>query len=155
MLEWQANFELGQPTIDEQHRKWFQLTNVFLKRAYRGEAGQDAIQKALEEVVAYARYHFTAEEEFMRAIGYEETSLYTHIQVHDEFVARINELAGKCRLGDPETGQEMVDFLTNWLKHHIVATDVKYIRFYKRVGKKISTLAAERLRRTTRRRRRQ
>jgi hemerythrin-like metal-binding protein len=139
--------------IDDQHRKWFQLTNVFLKKAYAGQADSPVVEKALESLVAYARYHFLEEENFMRSIGYAEASLNAHIAVHDAFVERINELAARCRQGHPDTVQEMLEFLTEWLRQHIVETDVKYIRFYRRVGPKVTVLSARRLRNTARRRR--
>lgn len=153
LLDWLACYELGHPVIDEQHQKWFQLTNHFLEQAYSGKATTAAIQKALEHVVAYARFHFTEEENFMRTIGYAKASLNAHVKLHDLFVEKINELAEQCRKEHPETVQEMIGFLTNWLRQHIVATDVKYIRFYRRVGPNIATVTERRLRRTARRRR--
>jgi len=141
-LLWLASYELGHPTVDEQHRRLFDLTKAFLEKASCGKADLSTVQKTLEELVGYARYHFTTEEEFMRDIGYSEASLRSHIAVHDHFVERINELAGRCRQGHPETIREMVRFLVSWLREHIVETDVKYIRFYRRVGPRIATLAA-------------
>lgn len=153
LLEWLSSYDLGHPVIDEQHKKWFQLTNLFLEQAYAGRACKPTVQKALEHVVAYARFHFTEEEDFMRSIGYAESSLKAHIALHDLFVEKINELAEQCRRDHPDSVQEMVGFLSNWLRQHIVATDVKYIRFYRRVGPGITTVTEKRLRRTARRRR--
>lgn len=152
LLEWLPEYELGHPEIDSQHRKWFQLTSIFLKRAYAGEAKPAVIEKALSECVGYARYHFDVEEEFMRSMGYAERSLKAHLAMHDAFVERINTLAARCRAGDRETAQEMIQFLTDWLRQHILETDVKYIRFHKRQEKSMSKQKVERLRRVTRRR---
>lgn len=153
LLPWLAEYELGHPVIDDQHRKWFQLTNVFLKKAYAGEADSAAVEKALEAAVAYAQYHFEAEEAFMRSFGYPESKLGSHISAHNAFVDKFSELAQLRRQGSPETVQKMIDFLTGWLRRHILETDIKYILFYERIGPEaFSPARAQILRNAARRR---
>jgi hemerythrin-like metal-binding protein len=153
-LPWLPEYELGHPIVDDQHRKWFQLTNVFLKKAYAGEADFASVEKTLESVVAYSCYHFQAEEAFMRSFGYPQSKLDPHIAAHDAFVKRMGELAQLCRQGSPETIQQMIDFLTGWLRKHIVETDVKYIRYYEEIGPEaFSPQRAQILRNAVRRRR--
>jgi hemerythrin len=130
---WDDRYLLDVPVIDAQHQRWFALTNEYWRKYQSGTVSTAATQKALTEVVSYARKHLKFEEELMRSIRYPASDLKWHVTMHNAFVERITALARRCRAGHPRAPEEMVQFLTGWLVRHIIQTDVKYVGHFKRM----------------------
>ena len=84
----------------------------------------DEIIHILKELREYTVMHFHDEEEYMERIQYE--GLEAQKRVHEAFVDKLNSLD----LSDMENRQdeyldELLNFLLDWLKNHIMKMDKK------------------------------
>lgn len=132
LYEWTSDLSLSVEGIDEQHRKWFDLTNSLLLKVQSGEVDNEAVQAYLADVVQYAFKHFKEEEAYMRKLRIPDDVFQWHILSHNAFVTRVNALAEQCKKGSPKAVEELVSFMTGWLTKHIREYDVTYVKFYEK-----------------------
>ena len=78
----------------------------------------------IEELESYSDYHFTAEEQHMRNIGYKDID--KHRAEHRAFTQRTLQLKHVVDKDDFELSKELIVFLGNWLLHHVMEEDKKY-----------------------------
>jgi hemerythrin-like metal-binding protein len=78
---------------------------------------------ALVRLRHYAREHFAAEEKLMKACGYAEFA--EHVAEHMAFRAKLEKLHLKSIGTDIST--DTIEFLKDWLTHHITITDMAYV----------------------------
>ncbi|NLG87180.1 MAG: bacteriohemerythrin, partial [Firmicutes bacterium] len=85
MISWKEEYRVGVALIDEQHKKLFEIANrayELLKDEWRTDK-YDNIVAILEELRDYALFHFNAEEQLMKEIGYRR--FLSHKVQHDDF----------------------------------------------------------------------
>lgn len=124
LFKWYKSYSVNNSELDEHHRKLFDIFN----RLYDNCLGQDVtncIDPIIEELVSYTRYHFSAEEQYMRSIGYGEID--GHILEHRKFTERTLELREVAYRDEPEATKELIAFLGNWLLHHVIEEDKRYV----------------------------
>lgn len=126
-FEWKQRYQLGIEEIDKQHRKLFEIG----ARAYELARLEDAydryddIMEMLQELLDYAQYHFSYEEDIMRKHNFD--LLEHHAKEHSYFVAKVKSLLARDIDEEQEqTLQEITDFLSEWVSTHIMFEDRKY-----------------------------
>jgi len=75
----------------------------------------------------YAKVHFAAEEAFMIRCGYPEYD--RHRQQHLDFIKKMAHLALQTTQQQSSVPIELVEFMENWLMHHVLISDMEYRRF--------------------------
>ncbi|MGB9762086.1 MAG: bacteriohemerythrin [Caldimicrobium thiodismutans] len=132
-MEWSEKLVTGVKECDDQHKKLVSLINELYDAMKQGK-GKEVIDKALDELVKYAGYHFTTEETLMSKYGYPE--LAAHKREHEYFKNKIKEFLDKKAKGEVTLSVEVMSFLKDWLIKHIMGTDKKYGPFLKeKMGK--------------------
>ncbi len=86
--------------------------------------GNIIMGKALQELVDYTKYHFTAGEKLMERAKYNGLAL--HKMQHAKFVKKVDELNKKHKNGEKIISMEVMNFLKEWLINHILGSDHKY-----------------------------
>lgn len=127
MIEWTSDLGTSVALLDEQHKEIFQWL-AELEHAAHDERTLFGVY-SLTRLKHYTRAHFEAEEALMKAAGYPE--LAKHAAEHAAFRARLDELHLKS-IGQ-DISQETVEFLTNWLTHHITEIDMAYVPYLKKL----------------------
>lgn len=128
-FRWDPCFETGIAFVDEQHRRLVDLINAFgdcLIR--REETSHDRLGALFGEVVAYARYHFDAEEAFMSEVGVDPRVLRDQARSHGEYVSEMVRMQKVNNPGDHESASALHRFLIHWLAHHILGSDQQMAR---------------------------
>ncbi len=121
--EWNESFSVGIKKIDYQHRKLIFLLNELVSARATGQQ-REMIGRVLEDLVAYTDYHFRAEEDFFRVHPrYEE-----HHAIHQGFVKQALALLDAYQRGEDNLASETVLYLQNWVREHILETDVVFFR---------------------------
>jgi hemerythrin-like metal-binding protein len=92
------------------------------------------LNEAFNDLIHYANYHFSREEELMEKYGYSE--FLTHKEEHNYFIDKITELKKEFREGDSKVMLHVINFLKDWLLKHIMGTDRNYIQTLKSKGYK-------------------
>lgn len=124
MYEFKDEYRTGIESIDKEHEKLFEIAD----RAYNTLMDEfipdkyDYIVEILNELTEYAATHFEHEEEYMMSIRYKK--LISQKSSHQEFIDKISEY----NLDEVDDKQrevifELLDFLSDWLVHHIMESD--------------------------------
>jgi hemerythrin len=125
-FNWDSTYSVKVKRFDDDHRQLFRIINE-LHDAMLARRGQAALQNALAELLRYSEKHFSGEEQVMRSAGYPQ--LLAHMEQHRKFTDKIKDVSEKYKAGSIGMTVEVLDFLTEWLKKHIVGMDKQYSHF--------------------------
>ncbi len=131
LLEWSEEYSVGIPSIDQQHRKLIRLINQ-LQTAVDYSTGEEFEREALDELVDYTRSHFSYEEELMEKNGYPEFE--PHREQHRKMIAKVEEVLSTYPQDPHRAMEDALEFLREWLIHHIQGTDRQYSEFLRSKG---------------------
>jgi len=120
---WQAAYKVGEPEIDAQHKKLFEMLNR-LQYTYEDNNIKSEVQKVLEEMVDYLNTHFSCEEGYLK----DHPRIEAHRKEHWFFVEKTMKFTRDFDLDDAIFGYEILDFLKRWLINHVTNTDIVYFR---------------------------
>ena len=131
-FEWEDRFGVGINTIDQQHQRLFALINQLHDAIERCEqlatleavlCELDAVTATIGELIDYARYHFSTEEDYMRR--YEYPDRLSHQAQHQQFVEEVQGYRKRFEQKKTRISPEVADFLVNWWRTHILNSDKK------------------------------
>lgn len=120
LMEWNDRFILGHDKIDRDHRKLVALVNQ-LSEAMLKREGKEICGKVIEDLAAYAKTHFSTEEQLMALHHYANTA--EHKAEHANFVDQVAELKSRFDAGSITLSISLLGFLKEWLTKHILITD--------------------------------
>lgn len=123
LLVWSEEYSVGDVDLDRQHQKLFAMVNRLAQAMAQGK-GKDTLGALLEDLADYTETHFEQEERAMARAGYPE--LAAHRQAHARLTDRVREVIERFRNGEFGLSMEVLNFLENWLKKHILSVDQKY-----------------------------
>jgi diguanylate cyclase (GGDEF)-like protein/hemerythrin-like metal-binding protein/PAS domain S-box-containing protein len=109
-LIWKPRYACGEPTIDQEHQKLFQLTNTLLDKAAAGDRESGAFKDAFDALLAHVVQHFADEEEILAAHHYEH--LEKHADLHQQLVERAGHLRQQADIAGVSMG-DLVEFLVS------------------------------------------
>lgn len=118
---------IGITQIDDEHRHLFELINEVMELLHN-EIVMDKyhqIEALLEDLKDYADTHFEHEEAYMQSI--QDPELPRQKKQHEEFREKIDmlDLSSKDTGEEQqETLEELMRYLTRWLYHHILSSDM-------------------------------
>lgn len=140
-ISWVPALSVGVPSIDAQHRvllAYINLlaTNIALPKdnSALGKTLKAALGQALKGMADYTKIHFAYEERLFKLHGYEHSDEHEHS--HRNFEAQLKHFVKRFEAGDDRLAKEVLDFLVDWLKHHILVDDKAYTPFFTRKGVK-------------------
>lgn len=123
MPVWSARLELGLQSIDEQHRKLFELAATF-----GGSGDQVRVMKTLVALCDYTREHFREEEYMLAAHGYPD--LQAHKIEHAKFRGMLVDLLIKAKSQSlDQTADDVRQLIGGWMYEHIMQRDLDYLPF--------------------------
>ncbi len=128
MYELKEQYLTGMETIDDQHRKIFQLADqVYELLKDENMLYKDGeLLKIVQELQDYTKYHFTEEEIYMEKIGY--SRLEEQKIQHEKFIEeldKLNQAVQQISLrNQDQVIFKLLDYLTYWLKVHIEKFDM-------------------------------
>lgn len=118
---------IGIDQIDEEHRHLFELINAVMELLHNNIVTDKyhQLNELLNDLKEYADTHFEHEEAYMESI--KDPELAMQRQQHQEFREKIDalDIHGKdSEEEQQETLEEMMRYLTKWLYHHILGSDI-------------------------------
>ncbi len=119
---WTDDLYTGNALIDGDHRELIRLTNALFRTMEGGHAG-DGMSKAMHELIAYTEEHFAREEAEMERIEY--VAALAHQTEHARLIKQIVELGQMLDAGGRINVPAVSAFLSEWLRDHIRAADMK------------------------------
>lgn len=110
---WSEDFRFGVSVMDDEHEKLFGMMTK-LRELIASGTDRARIGDELQDILAFAKYHFQCEEKIMQSVGFGGYEL--HRVEHQRLVASLAELQEHSHLvGATIT----VRVLQDWLAHHI------------------------------------
>ncbi|ROQ92289.1 bacteriohemerythrin [Desulfosoma caldarium] len=123
LMEWSSQYSVGDFDLDQQHQKLFKLVNRLNEAMQLGQ-GHSMLDHVLTELVDYTVKHFSAEEKAMEQAGYPD--LEQHKEIHRKLTQKVSDLVQRFQSGDTRLTVEILKFLEQWLKQHILGVDKQY-----------------------------
>lgn len=124
LFTWDNKYSVNNEELDEHHKILFNIFNRLYDSCLIHEKGK-ILDQLIEELISYSHYHFLAEEQYMKNIGYKE--LLKHMIEHMSFSQRIVQLQQSVKNDEPEATKDMIAFLGKWLLNHVLVEDKKYV----------------------------
>jgi hemerythrin len=124
-IEWSERMATGVARIDGQHRF---LVDTLRQANKRLLVEQDSalLGDIAKDLLGYAIMHFETEESLMQrhsyAIAYPEVA-QAHIAQHRDFSRRVVRLCDRLREGREVSRLEVLKFLNEWLRDHVLGID--------------------------------
>ena len=133
LIEWNAGLSVDVAEFDSQHQKLIKLIND-LNDAMKTGKGKDVLGKIILDLANYTVNHFSAEEHYFDKFGYPAT--VDHKLEHKKFIAQVGAFKNDFESGHISMTIKVMDFLSDWLRTHIMGTDKKYSQFFNENGLK-------------------
>jgi hemerythrin len=123
-MHWKDEYSVGILEVDNQHKLLLRHFSDIVD-SIKSNQGWLNTHYAIINLVQMARMHFTFEEALMRLFAYPR--LQSHLNEHQYFFAKMDNIE-KHSL-DKSAEVEMVKFLSDWLKMHILGNDRDYAEY--------------------------
>jgi hemerythrin len=133
LITWNDSMSVQIAEIDTQHRCLIELVNR-LHDSMKAGQGNAIIGAILSDILSYTKFHFSTEEKYFQQFGYPE--YLRHKMQHDELAQKAKSLNESYAKGKLTITVEVLNFLTDWLKTHILESDKKYSSFLRGKGLK-------------------
>ena len=128
---WTENFSVGVARLDDQHKRLVQMINRLIAEP-RLTTESETISSLLSEMTSYARKHFSAEEELLRRHHYPR--LEEQVAEHQAFQKKTTDFCSATMLHVRVVPETLLHYLSDWLVHHILKTDMAYKPFFREQG---------------------
>ncbi len=119
---WKPEYSVGHPEIDRQHQYLFELW-VMLDSMKNQSDNRLSLEQALLSLFDYVEIHFGNEEEILAS----HPTIREHKKIHAEFVGQTKQFMDDFHKNNLDL-HTVVDFLLDWLIHHILETDSRYFK---------------------------
>ena len=131
IIAWEEKYSVGVVEIDSDHKKLISMINQ-LHLAMNNGQGQVIISTIIADMLDYAKIHFTKEEGYMQRAEY--LGQLQHLREHEGFLLKTHDLKKRSESGEFVLSLEVVQYLSDWLKCHILESDMKYVPAFKQKG---------------------
>lgn len=121
-FSWTDDLYTGSTLIDGDHRTLIGLVNTLFETMESGQ-GNARMSRAMNDLIAYAEQHFGREEAEMERIQY--VASLAHSAEHAKLLRQLVELKAMLDAGGRINVPAVSDFLSEWLRQHILTVDLK------------------------------
>jgi len=128
MFEWKPDYSVKIASIDGQHQNLFRMAEELYAAMNAGQ-GKAVLSKTLDRLVQYTQVHFAHEERLMQAHRYPDIG--THIAEHRALTQKVVAFQSEFEMGKALITVQLLNFLKDWLQHHIAQSDQRYAPFLK------------------------
>lgn len=130
-INWTSEFSVQVHEIDNQHKRLIGMINELNVAMSEGRT-KHSISVILDQLIDYTGSHFATEEKYMQQFQY---SGYTnHKAVHTTFVNKVLAFKSDFESGKALLSKDIMIFLKDWLKQHILGTDKQYTACFNENG---------------------
>lgn len=123
LVTWDQSYSVKVARCDEDHKKLFALINQLHEAMSMGK-GAEVVKQIVQELLAYTKSHFSAEETLLEKAGY--PALAGHRVLHQQFVKQVEDFQKDLAVTSVGKAVSVLSFLKDWLAKHIKQTDQKY-----------------------------
>ena len=130
-ITWTEEMSVNIENMDNQHKILIDNLNNLFNAMLEGKA-QEIINKTVDELIDYADFHFSAEEDYFERHKYPDYQAHKieHSFYKDEILLFKKELLD----GKSTVPMDVFNFLKDWLTNHILNSDKKYSKYLNSKG---------------------
>jgi hemerythrin len=139
LFKWSGAHSIYLPEIDAEHRALYRLGDELHKAVLAG-ADLAQLRPILANLLETAEEHYRHEERLMRAMHY--SSFEWHKRQHNAARKKSKALARRIEGGDAAAAEELLTFLSVWLRDHMGVADRMmgaYLRNYLRFNTSLAS----------------
>lgn len=122
-MDWSDSLSVGVDQIDRQHQWLVRILNSLHEAMVLGSHKRD-LDRVIADLMSYTQYHFSFEEKLMVVAAY--PGLQDHQKEHQTLVAELEDYAQQLEDGRALVSIKLLEFLKQWLSHHITETDRQF-----------------------------
>lgn len=124
MFDWNSRFEIGNSTIDGQHKELFKLLNELAEDIEENTKSEEDLNSSFIFLLSYARKHFADEESTMKKFRVDKRHVDIQLKEHSSFMYELDKLKNRSmHLSVSDRLEKMLSFVTSWLVFHTLSTD--------------------------------
>jgi hemerythrin len=129
-IVWKDTYSVGVEEIDRQHQDFIKLIRRIQIIHEKGDP-KDLMVRIIEELGAYAKYHFVSEENIMYLIRYPDLPRQEseHRKLIEAFQKKV-----KGYEEDEISLDGLIQFLLNWFVEHTTEEDKKISRYIEQMS---------------------
>jgi hemerythrin len=131
LITWNETLEVNIKKIDDQHKRLIELINI-LHDSMKAGKGNELIGPILSDLLSYTAFHFATEEKLFQEYAYPE--FLRHKKEHDDLANKVKAFGNDFRSGKISVTIDVMHFLRDWLRSHILGSDKKYGPFLNNKG---------------------
>ncbi|HET8540551.1 MAG TPA: hemerythrin family protein [Anaeromyxobacter sp.] len=120
-IQWSPSLAVGVAEIDAQHQELFRRAERLITALRAGD--RQEVEPLVRYLTDYVVEHFSAEERYMREIGY--PGLEGHREAHQKFRDDFAEMVADYQRKGPTplVALTMHNWLSDWLRRHVAGLD--------------------------------
>lgn len=123
LLKWDPSWSVGVRQLDEDHKKLIAMINELHDGMLAGHSNE-VVGSILRRLASYTVEHFGREEQYFTQTNYPGTA--GHKREHEKLKQQVMAEIQKFQAGNTALGMETLNFLRDWLKHHVMESDKGY-----------------------------
>lgn len=131
LLTWTPSMSVGVHVLDEDHKKLIAMINDLHKSMLDGRSNV-VVGGILRRLANYTVEHFEREEKLFAETNYAGAG--AHKREHEKLKAQVMAEIQKFQVGTTGLGLQTLNFLRDWLKHHIQESDKAYSAHFNSQG---------------------
>ena len=131
LFTWKDSYKVGIAKIDAQHYTLVSLLNKLHQAMMEGK-DRAALTGILDDLIGYTKIHFGTEEQLMQKNSY--PGFAKHRAEHASLANKVLAFRRDFQAGKVALSIELMRFLKDWLKSHILGSDMQYSPFFRERG---------------------
>lgn len=124
LIIWDRSLSVGVAEFDSQHQTLIKLINELNDAMLKGQ-GRLVLGGIVAELKKYTQSHFTYEEKVLMRIAYPQIAV--QVAEHKSFVEKLAGFEKELSEGNTSLSVTIINFLSAWLRSHILGEDAKYM----------------------------
>lgn len=126
-IRWDDSYSVWDPELDAHHQQLIRYIRILSDPEERARHDPNVLPQLVQGLVEYTVYHFAAEEQRMRDLGYPDMA--AHVAAHQDFTKDALIFQQTFAKGSPRLERVLLAYLTDWLSTHILTADKRLGEF--------------------------
>jgi len=131
LIEWTDDLSVGVEEFNSHHKRLIEMINK-LHDSIVTKTDSSVIEEILSGLSNYTMYHFFTEEDAMKKHGYPDFD--DHKAIHFNLTDKTLRFMQDLNSGKSGLSEELLAFLKEWLRDHILHIDMNYKSFFNSKG---------------------
>lgn len=122
-LAWSESLSVGNPIIDQQHKKLIQICHDGVQHFRSKDTNPEAAHQCLNDFVAFLREHFDSEEAALRRSHCPSDIYVQHRAEHLKYLEALTEILVDG-LWQSLDGERLSELMVGWVVYHLTTFDL-------------------------------